>query len=82
MINIYNNFNYNIEKAKCLLDLFELKKFREEVLSGSIENSVDDFRMRLKNKFPILGYSFKFLSRGSSNRSIFIPPVIKFHDLE
>jgi len=56
MVNVYKNFEYTIEKARCLLDLLVLKTFRDEIVNGGVENFVDDFRDGLKNKnnFPLL----------------------------
>jgi len=54
MINVYKNFEYNIEKARFLLDLVILKKFRDEVFDGVIETWVDDVRIRLRKNSPIL----------------------------
>lgn len=53
-MDVYRNFEYTIEKARCLLDLVVLKKVRDEVFNGVVENLVDDFRERLKNNFPLL----------------------------
>jgi len=54
MIGVYRNFKYNIEKARCLLDLVIIKKFRDEVFDGVVENLVDNFRRELKENLPIL----------------------------
>lgn len=54
VIDVYKNFEYNIEKARCLLDLVILKKFRDEVFDGVIEKWVDDARLRLRRTFPVL----------------------------
>ncbi|MFA4957564.1 MAG: hypothetical protein WC556_11415 [Candidatus Methanoperedens sp.] len=54
MVNVYENFEYTIEKARCLLDLLVLKKFRDEIVNGADENFVDEVREGLKNNFPLL----------------------------
>lgn len=54
VIDVYKNFEYNIEKARCLLDLVILKKFRDKVFDGVIEKWVDDTRLRLRQTFPVL----------------------------
>ena len=54
IIDVYISFLYNIERAENLIDLIKIKKVRDELTSGIIQNLVDNIRLEIRSKFPIL----------------------------